>query len=47
MKLISIRKRVVDMDVINDVKCTLQIVFTHVLIVFITQNYPLNNSDVI
>ena len=55
MNIISIRKHIVDMDVVNAVTCSPQSVITCVPsiyymcghTIFITRHYPPNNSDVI
>ena len=44
MNIISIRKHIVDMDIVNDApKCY----YTCGNMIYMTQRYPLNNSDVI
>ena len=45
MNIISIEKRIVDTDVVNDVTKTPQSVITRVVIRFL--RHPLNNGDVI
>ena len=49
MNIFSIRKRIVDTDVVNDVTCSRQSVITRACsyTIFATRRYPLNNSDVI
>ena len=48
MNIISLIKRVVDTDIVNDITYMRQSVITHVVIRFFTAwRYPLNNSDVI
>ena len=49
MSIISIRERIVDMDVVNDVTYTRQGVITRACghTIFVTRRFPLNNSDVI
>ena len=47
MNNISIRKRIADMDVVNDVTCTRQSVTTRWLYDFYDPKVSLNNSDVI
>ena len=41
------RKRIVDKDVVNDIMSKWQSVITCGHTIFMTQRYPLNNSDVI
>ena len=45
--IISIRKLIVDMGVVNVVTCTHQNVITCGLSVFMTRRYALNNTEVI
>ena len=44
MKIISLRKRIADMKVVNDVKCMPQIIMTCDQTIFMAQRYPLNND---
>ena len=46
INFISIRKGIADMDVVNDVTCERQSVITCVVIHFLTQRDPLNNTNV-
>ena len=49
MKIITLKKFIVDMDVVKDVTCRPQSFITRVVghTIFMTRRYPLNNSDVI